>query len=83
MHEIFIQNKEYLISYYGYIQVSLRRYGSEVFYAFHGQMDTFKKKFTSLFNFFSWIKFYKVFIFLFSKCYHKGFFSWINSWSEI
>lgn len=38
MHEIFIHNKEYLISYYGYIQVSLRRYGSEVFYAFHGQM---------------------------------------------
>lgn len=43
MHEIFIQNKEYLISYYGYIQVSLRRYGSEVFYAFHGQMDILKK----------------------------------------
>lgn len=43
MHEIFIHNKEYLISYYGYIQVSLRRYGSEVFYAFHGQMDTLKK----------------------------------------
>lgn len=43
MHEIFIHNKEYLISYYGYIQVSLRRDGLEVFYVFHGQMDTFKK----------------------------------------
>lgn len=50
MHEFFIHNKEFLISYYaGYTQVSLRRDGLEVFYAFHGQMDFFSPPFLILF----------------------------------